>query len=127
MLGCVHWSDGNYLWCFHVIQTRPAPILTITRITPGAGIVVLDTGTVGWVVGRVVVGGGLVTNTVIWEVTEVVTGRVTGTLVVTVEGDVICIGTLVAGVNDEVIRGFTLWINRLPGGVTGVIVFSGTL
>jgi hypothetical protein len=97
------------------------------RVASGAGTVVPDTGTVVNVAGMVVGGGGLVTTVVTSVIITVVTGRVTGTRVVTGAGSVVCTGTLVAGVNEDVISGFTLWISRLPMGATGVIVFPGML
>jgi hypothetical protein len=113
-------------------QIRPAPIQPMTRITPGAGIVVGVAGAGGWVggmVGGVVVGsgGGLVTTCVVSVVAGIVTGKVTGALVVTGTGSRDCTGTAVVDVVGDKISGLTLWINRLPWGSTGVFVLPGML
>ena len=67
----------------HFRHIRPAPIQATVRITPGAGIVVVDAVAGGCVGGMVEGGGGLVTTCVTPVVITVVAGRVTGVFVVT--------------------------------------------
>lgn len=99
----------------------------ITRITPGAGTVVVGTGTGGCVGGKDGGIGGLVTTGAGSVVATVMAGRVTGGLVVTGTAAVVFNGTTIVGIGEEVISGLILWISRLPGGSTGVIVLPGRL
>jgi len=96
-----------------------APIQPITVSTPGAGSFVVGTGEGGWVGGDEGGGGRVVITSTGSVVTIVVTGRVTGDLVVAGTGTVVCTGTTVAADRDEVIRGLMPWISRLPGRYNG--------
>lgn len=119
--------QGTYGCSRHNRITRPAPIQPVMRTTPGAGLAVDDAVAGACVGGRVGGGRGLVVTTCVTSVVAmVVTGSVTGAFVVTGAGCVVCTGITVAGAGEEVISGLILWINRLPCGSTGVIVFPGT-